>query len=80
MGHIEHYEFTDIRSGANGVSFTAPTEAELQTKLQVKGVVTGYSGPFIKVVRAFPPAPPASVLRDRAEREKYGYADGEVQW
>lgn len=80
MGHIEHYEFTDLRSGANGVSYTAPTEAELQTKLQAKGVVTGYSGLLIKVVRAFPPSPPAAVLRERAEREKYGYADGEVQW
>lgn len=80
MGHIEHYEFTDIRSGSNGVTYAAPTEAELQAKLEAQSVVTGHNGPFIKVVRAFPPLPPASVLRERAEREKYGYADGEVQW
>lgn len=73
MGHSEHFEFTDCRSSG---LYTAQTEAELQAV----ALVLGYTGPLTRVVKAFPPAPPASVLHERAERALYGYAEGEVQW
>ena len=76
MGHIQHYEFTDMRVGEYGVTYSAATEVELQAVADKQG----YSGSFVTVVRAFPPCPPASVLRERAEREKYGYGEGEVRW
>jgi len=73
MGHSEHFEFTDHRSSG---LYTAQTE----TELQAFALELGYTGPLKRIVKAFPPAPPASVLRERAERDLYGYAEGDVQW
>lgn len=76
MGHAQRFEFTDPREGAYGTSYSAGSEQEIE----VIASRLGYSGPIRRSITAFPPAPPTSVLRERAMRDQLGYADDEIPW
>lgn len=76
MGHVQRFEFTDPRDGASGVARSAGSKPEIEAL----AAQVGYTGPIQVVVTAFPPPPPASVLRDRAMREQHGYAADEIPW
>jgi len=75
MGHSEYFEFVDQRVGEYGLAYRAASQAEIM----VLAERVGYLGPFKHVVKAYPPAPSAEVLKMRALREQLDGCD-EIPW